>query len=256
MSKLYDLLNTMIIKLNASVKTMSQTLTDDQKSQARTNIGAASSDHTQDVEHGGTGVTSVTANSFLVGNGTAAMMEKTPAEVLALIGAASLADNLQNAEAFRNYMTSALVKQGPVAINEGGTNATTTSEAIENLGIYPVGAVYRSFDNTSPASLFGGTWTKLDDDRRQLAIYMVSTKGAKYLEVTRSDITSNPTAELFGAAYVRGSAGSYAYVSGLEYMAADRILIHFSETVPVGGEVAIYTMETPSDTLYVWKRIS
>lgn len=40
------------------------------------------------VPHGGTGKESVTAGSFLVGNGTGAMVEKTPAEVLADIGAA------------------------------------------------------------------------------------------------------------------------------------------------------------------------
>lgn len=41
MSKLHDLLNTIIGKVNASVKTEAQTLTDEQKAQARTNIGAA-----------------------------------------------------------------------------------------------------------------------------------------------------------------------------------------------------------------------
>lgn len=38
--------------------------------------------------NGGTGLSSVTAGNFLVGNGTTAMLEKTPAEVLELIGAA------------------------------------------------------------------------------------------------------------------------------------------------------------------------
>lgn len=39
------------------------------------------------VGNGGTGKTSVTSNSFLVGNGSSAMVEKTPAQVLSLIGA-------------------------------------------------------------------------------------------------------------------------------------------------------------------------
>lgn len=42
MSKLYDLLNTVIGKLNKAVKTEAQTLTDEQKAQARENIGALS----------------------------------------------------------------------------------------------------------------------------------------------------------------------------------------------------------------------
>lgn len=31
------------------------------------------------------------------------------------------------------------------------------------LSIYPVGAIYLSVNNTSPASLFGGTWTQIKD---------------------------------------------------------------------------------------------
>lgn len=42
------------------------------------------------VEYGGTGKGSVTAGSYLVGNGTKALQEKTPAEVRADIGAAAL----------------------------------------------------------------------------------------------------------------------------------------------------------------------
>lgn len=41
MSKTYDLLNTLIGKVNKSIKTENQTLTEDQKAQARANIGAA-----------------------------------------------------------------------------------------------------------------------------------------------------------------------------------------------------------------------
>lgn len=40
MSKLYTLLNTLVAKVNVSVKTTTQVLTEDQKAQARTNIGA------------------------------------------------------------------------------------------------------------------------------------------------------------------------------------------------------------------------
>lgn len=31
------------------------------------------------------------------------------------------------------------------------------------LGVYPIGSVYISVNNTSPAQLFGGTWEKLKD---------------------------------------------------------------------------------------------
>ena len=46
---------------------------------------------TTKVANGGTGKTTVTSGNFLVGNGTSAMLEKTPAEVLSLINGASVA---------------------------------------------------------------------------------------------------------------------------------------------------------------------
>lgn len=46
MSKLYTLLNTLVAKVNVSVKTTTQVLTEDQKEQARTNIGAVSASET------------------------------------------------------------------------------------------------------------------------------------------------------------------------------------------------------------------
>ena len=46
MSKLYDLLYTVINKVNKSVKTETQVLTEEQKTQVRANIGAMSADYT------------------------------------------------------------------------------------------------------------------------------------------------------------------------------------------------------------------
>ena len=48
---------------------------------------------------------------------------------------------------------------GTLPVSRGGTGVTT-SGAI-GLKAYPVGAVYISYVSTSPASLFGGTWTPI-----------------------------------------------------------------------------------------------
>ena len=47
------------------------------------------------------------------------------------------------------------------AINEVNSNIPTTSSLVDL--IYPVGSIYTSTNSTSPATLFGGTWTQLED---------------------------------------------------------------------------------------------
>ena len=46
MSKLYDLLSSVVVKLNKTIKTEAQTLTEEQKTQVRANIGAMSENYT------------------------------------------------------------------------------------------------------------------------------------------------------------------------------------------------------------------
>ncbi len=51
------------------------------------------------------------------------------------------------------------ITSGTLPVARGGTGVTT-KEAI-GLFAYPIGAVYISYVSTSPASLFGGTWTAI-----------------------------------------------------------------------------------------------
>ena len=49
-----------------------------------------------------------------------------------------------------------------VAVDDGSTTKKATLKAIANV-IYPVGSIYMSVNSTSPATLFGGTWSRIQD---------------------------------------------------------------------------------------------
>lgn len=77
------------------------------------------------VARGGTGKGSVTAGNYLVGNGTSALAEKTPAQVLSDIGAA--------ASSHTHGLNTGDIT-GTLPITKGGTGATTAAGALTNLG--------------------------------------------------------------------------------------------------------------------------
>ena len=82
-------------------------------SAADINSGTLGSDRlpTVPVTKGGTGKTTVTANNFLVGNGTSAMQEKTPAEVFNLIGAHKIVSGVYTGNTVLTSNGSELVTQ-------------------------------------------------------------------------------------------------------------------------------------------------
>lgn len=53
------------------------------------------------------------------------------------------------------------VTSGTLPIERGGTGVTSVAEI--GLLSYPVGSIYVSTNSTSPAELFGGTWTQIKD---------------------------------------------------------------------------------------------
>ncbi len=130
-----------------------------------------------DVAHGGTGMTSnpsvlvnlastsadsafkgsprpgVTGTLPVANGGTGATSAATARSNLGITPA-----NIGAAASSHNHSASQITS-GTLAVARGGTGVTTS--AAIGLKAYPVGAVYISYVSTSPASLFGGTWTPI-----------------------------------------------------------------------------------------------
>lgn len=66
----------------------------------------------------------------------------------------------------------------------------TAEEPVKPLDFYPVGSIYLSFNNTSPASIFGGSWTQITG-RFLRAANDVSTGGSDTVTLTTAQMPNH-----------------------------------------------------------------
>lgn len=150
---------------------------------------------------------------------------------------------------------------------------------IVNL-IYPVGSIYMSVNNTSPATLFGGTWEQIQDKFLLCSgkTYSGGSTGGEATHTLTVDETPEHT-HTRGTMNITGGVGplddmSAGWFSGAMYRGAGhsydasssssgsgwRLMFDASrswtgETSPVGGGSAHNNMP-PYLAVYVWKRLS
>ena len=169
---------------------------------------------------------------------------------------------------------------------------STNTESINSLTnnlinlIYPVGSIYMSVNNVSPASFLGGTWEAIKD-RFLLAAgssYSAgSTGGAATVILTENEIPSHTHSR--GTMNIVGSfnhptwaatdmssgsvSGAFTHGNGVTFQYTGmtdnkRVSAKFSfdaskawtgETSSIGGDAAHNNMP-PYLTVYIWKRIS
>lgn len=75
------------------------------------------------------------------------------------VGAAAASHTHSNYASSSHNHSASNITSGTLAVARGGTGVTTN--AAIGLKAYPPGAIYISTNDTSPASLFGGKWTKI-----------------------------------------------------------------------------------------------
>lgn len=123
--------------------------------------------------------------------------------------------------------------------------------------IYPVGAIYMSWNSTSPASLFGGTWTAITSGRYLSAAANINTGGSS--SVSHRHYTPS--------GYKAGE--SYAYISPVDSNSYDlvnkgttlRISVTGSGMTAMSGDrrygsttSSSVKIEPPYQNLYIWHR--
>lgn len=145
------------------------------------------------------------------------------------------------------------INSGTLPVSRGGTGVTT--EAAIGLKAYPVNSIYMSVGSTSPASLFGGTWTRLKD-RFLLGAGDTyangKTGGAAAVTLTQNQIPSHshltmyqsPTAGAVGAIY----DGIPMVLPG---DVVSNTMMHYSGSTGGGGS---HNNMPPYLVVYMWKR--
>ena len=125
------------------------------------------------------------------------------------------------------------------------------------LGAYPIGSIYLSVNDTSPASLFGGTWEKIQD-RFLLAsgssYSLGATGGEKTHTLTTSEIPSHAHKLVRVKKYNCSASGSYAQALIPDSQSTDYSNLS-AITDSVGGSQSHNNMP-PYLVVNVWKRIS
>ena len=179
-------------------------------------------------------------------------------------GATTAADarTALDAAASSHNHSAANITSGTLPVARGGTGVT--SDAAIGLKAYPVNSIYMSVNSTSPASLFGGTWTQLKDRFLLGAGSSYSngaTGGAATHTLTEAQMPSHyhdgiTTDGLLGTHRMNYRNGDAPSGSNSAYWCIENTTTpntHSARTVPTGGGAAHNNMP-PYLVVYMWKR--
>ena len=126
-----------------------------------------------------------------------------------------------------------------------------------NLVIYPVGALYFSFTSTSPADLFGGTWSPITGR------FLYMNAGNSSHNATSVTVLS-PLAPYLKSSYEEDSSNGYGLpnkwlLDGLGFQNKVVITTDTGMTISNGNWIGSFSNASPAldyQTVYAWRRIA
>lgn len=134
-------------------------------------------------------------------------------------------------------------------------------ESVSPLTVYPVGSVYISVSETSPASLFGGTWERIKDTFLLAAgdSYAAGSTGGEATHTLTIEEMPEHIHDKLGvsSAYLCAWASEGVSTAGmfdLKSLFSESLADQYSlSTLPAGGDEAHNNMP-PYYAVYMWRR--
>ena len=169
-----------------------------------------------------------------------------PAATSSTLGGVKLSDSTSSTSS-----TSGGIAATPAAVKAAIAEA--------KLAAWPIGSIYMTVSNTSPASLFGGTWERISD-RFLLGASGTYPAGATGGEsahtLTQSELPNYSLSVTNGSNVIRSKTGSYADAYVQTQSSGWGIPNWESKTVTVasGGAGAAHNNMPPYLSVWIWKR--
>lgn len=145
----------------------------------------------------------------------------------------------------------------------GGVAATPAAVmaaiAEAKLAAWPIGSIYMTVSNTSPESLFGGTWEKISERFLFAASssYPAGSTGGEFThKLTQSELPDYSLSVANGSNVIRSKTGSSADAYVQTQSSGWGIPNWESKTVTVasGGSGAAHNNMPPYLSVWIWKR--
>lgn len=163
-----------------------------------------------------------------------------------------------------------IVGDGLKVDSKGVLSSDAKIPEVDKLTAYPVGSIFQTVDNTSPAELFGGTWEQIASNRVLMGVDKGNTKPGTTVSAGLPNITGSltSTATSGGSGPFRATANSVTSRGALSTTAIDATYcgysryggteysVHFDASASNSIYGSSNTVQPPAYLVNIWQRIS